>query len=39
MLTMRIEYIFIKFLHFMSYKIFEQKTVFWFNKDEASLKK
>jgi hypothetical protein len=27
-LTMRIEYIFIRFLHFMSYKSFEQKTVF-----------
>jgi hypothetical protein len=34
MLTMRIEYIFIKFLHFMSYKSFELKTVFWFNKKE-----
>jgi hypothetical protein len=36
---MRIEYIFIRFLHFMSYKSFWQKTVFWFSKEEASLKK
>jgi len=34
MLTMRIEYIFIRFLYFMSYKISEQKTVFLFNKDK-----
>jgi hypothetical protein len=32
MLTMRFEHIFITFLQFMSYKNFEQKTVFWFNK-------
>jgi hypothetical protein len=39
MLIMRIEYIFIKFLHFMSYKSLEQKTVFLFNKEEAFLQK
>jgi hypothetical protein len=39
MLTMRIVYILIKFLHFMSYKSFEQKTVFLFSKEEASLQK
>jgi hypothetical protein len=36
---MRIEYIFIMFLHFMLYKSFEQKTVRWFSKEEASLQK
>jgi hypothetical protein len=35
---MRIEYIFIRFLQFMSYRNFEQKTVFWFSKEEVSLK-
>jgi hypothetical protein len=34
---MRIRYIFIRFLHFMSYKNFEQKTVFLFSKEKASL--
>jgi hypothetical protein len=28
----KIEYIFIRLLYFMSNKIFMQKTVFWFNK-------
>jgi hypothetical protein len=27
---MKIKYIFIRFLYFMSYKSFDQKTVFWF---------
>jgi desulfoferrodoxin (superoxide reductase-like protein) len=35
---MRIEYIFIRFLQFMSYRNFEQKTIFWFSKEEVSLK-
>jgi len=39
MLTMKIEYIFVRLLYFMSYKSFEQKTVFWFNKEEASFQK
>jgi hypothetical protein len=37
MLTMRIEYIFIRFVHFMLYKCFEQKTMFWFSKEEATI--
>jgi hypothetical protein len=36
---MRIEYIFIIFLHFTSYNIFKDKIVFWFKKDETSLQK
>jgi cytochrome b subunit of formate dehydrogenase len=34
---MRIGYIFIMFLHFMSYKNFERKTVFWFSKEKKCL--
>jgi hypothetical protein len=33
---MRIEYIFIRFLHFMSYKSLEKKTVFLFSKEKKS---
>jgi hypothetical protein len=36
---MKIEYIFIRFLHFMSYKSFEQKIVFCFSKEKASFQK
>jgi hypothetical protein len=36
---MRIEYILIRFLHFMSYKSFEQKTMFLFSKEKASPQK
>jgi hypothetical protein len=32
---MMIEYIFIRFLHFMLYKSFDQKTIFWSNKEKV----